>query len=332
MKKLFALLTAMMMALTLTACAEKKTEEQKQAESALEALGISEDEAEELANDLAEALGIDPDDYVADPNAGKDGTWGSAVSFYDGIANALDNLINGIVEANNEKLETDNPDGYWQDPAYMSLIYMPFLSTSLAMTTSVTDTAAPSTVAMVYEVWGEQDVTFTVNAPGDYTVTYKSPDWSDETIVDDVRIEMLFDKDSNSLRYVEYTNGTQSLFYEYVGLGNDVYAMQSRSDRALLTYKDGVITDVHHSMTIWEEDWETGELSDMSVRYDAEADSIWGRNDIGDDWVTERSGNLRYVFDYNGTSLVVTRMDDDYDWESDVTTWVQLDPVTMSAQ
>ena len=145
------------MMLTLCACTGGASSETKQAAKEISELTGQDVSAEdivslyELGSEMAEEMGIDPGAMAVDPSADSDATYAAAYAFYSPVINAMTNTVDSAVSANNDKLEQDNPDGYFSDPAYMILFCLPFLSVDMAFTDNFADTLSPDTVAATFK-------------------------------------------------------------------------------------------------------------------------------------------------------------------------------------
>lgn len=278
----------------------------------------------------------DPDKTAA-PNTGNEASNGlpsgdsyaEAYTFYSGLVDKLGSTISNIVDNNNARLEEEQPDTYFDDPSYMIIIYMPFLSIDMAFTSSVSETVDPASIVMAYSFMGIEDAEFTITSPGNYKISYTSEDWETGEAES---IEELMRYDNGSIRYEQRINGELDEYYEFVALGQDRYALQSKTNRAIVTYKDGKITEVLHSWTKYEEDWETGELTEWSVWYDPEADSIWGKSGIDESWVLEleSEGALERIYELKDGVLTISGQTSNTDWETGVTTFEPMEPVIIA--
>ncbi len=256
-------------------------------------------------------------------------SYADVYALFEKVTGAMESSVNNIVDANNAKLEQEKPDSYYNDPSYLIMMYMPFMSLDMAFSSMISDDVSPSTIEMTYAFLGS-DADFTVLAPGDYKLTYNTTDWQDETQINRYEERMLYS--GESIRYAQYKNGELDEFTEFISLGNDRYAIQNRTNRAVLTYKDGVITEMVHSWTIWDEDWETDIPTPESIRYDLDADSSWGRKDQDENWVRELEAQNRLERIYvlrNGT-LTISGMKSSTDWETNVTTYTAMDPIVIA--
>lgn len=236
--------------------------------------------------------------------------------YYDSIIDLLQKKIGDIIEVNNKKLQ-DAGGEYYNDPAYMIVSYLPFLTLSTDPIMFSAGTPV-STLELSYSYMGHEDAKIEQDG-NQYTVTYKDSDSDGEYVNKKV---MKFDPQTISMSYVSYRNDEVVNFYEYVGLGNDKYALVDTRDRAIVTCKDGEILTALHASNIYDEDWETGELSKESAVNVYPDDSIFGKT-VDDSWVTqhEADGAIERLYNFDGSTLKITGMKTDYDWESGETTY-----------
>lgn len=318
MKKLLALLLAVVMIFSLMACGQDQGSDDDDDSGSKKQQDPDKDPDKDPGG--SQKPGIDP---------GTVSSYAECYNLFETVIGAMETTVNDIVDTNNARLEKNDPDNYYQDPSYLTIIYMPFVSLDMAFTATITDDTPASSISMVYEMFGCEDVTFTKNAPGSYTLRYTTTDYSDESIV--YQYEEKLSYEGASLRYEQWKDGEVNAFVEFISLGGDRYALQNRTNRAVLTYKDGKITEMTHSWTIWDEDWETGEPSPESVRYDLSEDGIWGRKDLDESWVREleNDGSLERIYEVKDGGLTISGMDDDYDWETGITTYIPMEPIVI---
>lgn len=316
MKKLLALLLAIAMIFSLMACTQDRSTDDDDDDSD----GKTQQKDPNKDPEDPKKPGIDP---------GTVSNYAQCYSLFEAVIGAIDTTVNGIVDDNNARLEETNPDNYYQDPSYLTIIYMPFVSLDMAFTATITDETSASTIEMVYSMLGSENVKFTKVGPGNYSITYTNTDWQDESIVDTYEDKAVYQ--DRSIRFESWKNGEIQAFVEFVSLGNDRYALQNRTNRAVLTYKDGKITEMTHSWTIWDEDWEAGEPSADSVCYDLSKDGILGRKDLDESWVREleNDSSLERIYEVKDGGLTISGMDDEYDWETGITTYAPMEPIVI---
>lgn len=311
MRKFLALLLVLMLVLTLAACGGKDAQKPSGGKT-----------KQPTSTESTDKPGNSP---------GKD--YATCYAFYSEMTNKLSQTILEIVENNNTRLEEENPEGYFNDPSYLMLfLYLPFLSIDMAFTAAVTDTVEPAAIAMTYAFLGIDDVSFTVLSPGNYKITFTTKDREDETITKHVEETMKYEKES--IRYVQRVDGEVDEFYEFISLGGDRYAIQSKNARAIVTYKDGQIIQVLHSDNMYEMDRNTGNLTEWSVVYDPDSDSAWGRKDLDEDWVLEleSSGGLERIYELKNGTLTISGQKSKYDWETDETSYEPMEPIVIPAK
>ncbi len=265
---------------------------------------------------------------TSDSADGPGNSYASAYSFYTEMTQELSTLVMDIVDNHNAKLEEENPDGYFYDPSYyLMLAYMPFSSLNMAFTATVDETTDSSAIEMAYSFLGFKDVKFIRTGKGEYTIT-SSYENSDGTVTS---YEEYMKFSDGSLSYNHFTNGEQTEYLEFVNLGNNRYAVQNESARALITYKNGEITSLVHSSNKYETDWETGALTDWSVVNEYPTESIWGRDDLDEDWVLEK-GEDAYIKIYSLTSdtLTITGLDKNTDWSTGEISFVPMSPIVIT--
>ncbi len=262
---------------------------------------------------------------------GKD--YATCYSFYLELVTELGDTLNTIVTDHNARLEKENPAGYFSDPSYlMMFLYLPFVSIDMALTAAVTDDIDPYVFATAYRILGVEDAQLTVISSGNYKITYTMQDRDNEGKTKSV--EQLLRYESESIRYEQRIDGELDEFYEFIALGNDRYALQGITDRAIVTYKDGQITEVLHSVNKYEMDYDTRMPKEGSVFYDPEADSAWGRKDLDENWVLalESSGGLERIYELKDGTLTISGQKSTYDWQTGVTTYEPMVPVVITVK
>lgn len=255
-----------------------------------------------------------PDEGGSAPSLDKIGTYADAYEFYNNMESALEKAVTDPYEAYIELLETEKPDTYYNDPTYMTMLYMPFLSIDLAFTATFTDAVSPSTIQAAFSIMGMEDVSFKVQSPGSYQVLFKGTDSDDIPYQGEIKAE--YDASSKSLHFIEYHDNELNTFIEFISLGGDRYALQNKSNRALITYRDGKVVELYHLANIYNSNYETGELSAQTKIY-GESDFIWGKTDMDRSWVTEfKEENGATLYELTETKLIIQRNKEDRDWQS----------------
>ena len=248
-------------------------------------------------------------------------SYADAYDFHTGMVEKMTSLVTRSAEANNERLEEALPSGYASDPTYWSPFFLPFVSISMAYTSSLGSSSSNAGTIMVYQMFGGDDVKCNETGNGKYEITY--------TDSDSVPIRVLaeFDQPTGSMRFVEYSDGKLSEFLEFVGLGGDRYAVQDDQCRAIITYKNGEVTDFSFAQLIQDVDWETDEL--VYGKEWGESDFIFGRGGMDDNWVRaggELNNLLRSTAD---GQLTVHKQASTYDYNTGKSSYSWNDPFTI---
>ena len=146
---------------------------------------------------------------------------------------------------------------------------------------------------MMHQIWtgfGVKDMEITRTAAHTYEVTGIRAGMPDPFL-----ISCAFDPQSGSLRLVETNGEFVSELIEFVPLGEDRYAFQTLSERAVITYKDSEITAFAYSL-----------LKSEMAGYDPESDGIFKKTGLNEEWVMaagENSYSQRVTYD--GTVLKI---------------------------
>ena len=223
-------------------------------------------------------------------------------AFYkEKLVPALTARVSADLAAAKQALEEREPGLAEEDAAYFNPV-IPFISMGMELTAGFCDGMDAAFVQSSYGDFGYEGVEYTLAAPGSYRVCY-SDELEDGSVFS---YEDSCEYSEGSIRYRSETNGSVIDFCECVALGGGVYALQSLTCRALVTMKDGVIREYSYSETVYEIDWDAGKPTSASVTHDAEADSIWNRTDLTEEWVTECADHspLRRVFILNSDGLL----------------------------
>ena len=216
--------------------------------------------------------------------------------FYNGLRSELCAEINEKLGENNALIEAREPENFASQPAYVNdLPLILFESAELDQHVQFCESPEKASVEECYADYGYENVEFTELGPSSWQVVYSDENESGSiTEYTDV-----FVKNGASIRCEKLTDGVSSDFFEFVSLGCDRYALENATCRAVVTYSSGRIVDFVCSETRFENDWDTWQPTSWSVSYDASADSIFNRAELGRDWVLEKdaSGGLLRAFE-----------------------------------
>ena len=326
-KRLLTILLVLSMLFALCACGDADTSPG----TADGNTGNSASDSKESRSGTIDTSGGDTDGGGADKikdNYALPDDYTSGYDFYTRIADKLTALVTDTIDANNKRLEEADPNAFFNSDQYMLLLFLPYNSLGMAMTSGFGKDATVSTIKSTYSILGGDGVQVTQNANGGFIIAYQSEDYLTKEKQDIVEI---IDYSNGSIRYETTTNGVTQAFYEFVSLGNDRFAMQSRTHRSILTYKNGEITELTHSYTVYEEDWETGELSPQSKFYDSTADSIWGRKELDESWVLEHQAQdaLERIFKVKDGVMTVEGVKINTNWDTGESTYTPMEPIEM---
>ncbi len=256
-------------------------------------------------------------------------SYAGAYTRFEAVNNALLNKLEGIIEPYNEKREAEDENYHSLSDDYRGGWLLPFMSIDFAFTATLDESTArdSSSLAMALGFFGATNVAVNRNGANDYTVTFDTEEGESETYL------CKWDPASDSLRYVSLGGASDGsdFFMEYTALGNGAYALQSPTERAIVTFTGDDVTSLIY--TINRSDMETGGLPAVSPRYDADADSIFGKTGLTSDWATAKRDDLATIYQYDGAALSVERCVMEYEGEWGAYTgrnWIWKDAVTIT--
>ncbi len=201
------------------------------------------------------------------------------------IRDALDVLMNEINDKHNEA----HPYGDPENTEGADWTFMLF-SLELAFTASFTeDDEALQAVKIAFEFFGGTDIVIEHPAKNHYEVLYTANSGSKMKMV------ALFDPNSGGLSYTGYTDGVAESLYEFIPIGGNQFAFQTRSERAIIEYKDGeILSFVYTSIT-------------ADDAYYTSADSIFGKGSAANQKWVDGKGADGYgdYYTYDGKTLVM---------------------------
>lgn len=233
----------------------------------------------------------------------RGGDFNSCAAFYKGMTDALTTYVDVAIGANNERIMDSNPSGYESDPAYLPIIYAPFASGNLDFFATLGSTTEEVKAAI--EEIGFFNVEYDRNSNGEHSVRYCDEDDSGEVIT----IEERAAYQNSSIRFERIENGRTVEFSEFVWLGGDMYALQNMSERAIIEYDGKMIKRFTHAQNRFShESEETGDPYAWSVKNAPDTDSIWGRTDMDEAWVLQKSAvnGIYMVFELNYGTLNIS--------------------------
>lgn len=253
--------------------------------------------------------------------------------FYDAITASLISRVNGISEAYNAKIEAGEDAASQR----VNLYYLPFLDMESIDAVYFNEGTSLDTIKKACEKSGYENVTVENTGTNEYTICYDKRDPEETAEAEEApadegeesaeplgtvyNMKKVFKGvygEEPSFAFYCYTNGELSSFLEYKALGGDRYALMDMSNRVLLSYKDGEVSEMLHAKNIYDYDWAAGRIGSKTVLNAYPEESIWERGDITEDWVTEHEsqGCIYRLYKLSGNSLAVTGLNEDYNYDT----------------
>ncbi|MCL2867541.1 MAG: hypothetical protein FWF47_07275 [Clostridia bacterium] len=214
-------------------------------------------------------------------------SYADAYQLHSDLTTAMLDAYESLTEAHDEGLEYDDPS------SLAMILFLPFLSIDMAFTASLKEDAEASAALAAFAFFGITDAALTRQAPHDYIITYANPD--------ELPVEMHceFSPETGALRFTQYTDGALKQFQELVPLDGNRYALQSKHQRALVTYADGRLGGFIYS-GIAQSLFGEGDTS-----YDVVRDGIYpDASGLNEAWVTERD-DVQLCITLDGFTLTV---------------------------
>ena len=214
---------------------------------------------------------------------GKATSYAHAYEQLSKIQEDMNELLTKLNDKHNEGLD-------YGDDGFTGIYYfLVLLSMDLAFTATLSEENYEY-VAMAYS-WMGFEAFVTRPRANEYIISYKTEDG------DSYVQECKFDTSTGSLSFVSKENGAISNFYEFVNLGSDKYAFQTKSERAVVTYKDGVVLNLAYSSY--------NPYSDDKT-YDPSKDGIYPGKSVDANWVfADGIDSYRNAYQYDGSALKI---------------------------
>ncbi|MGI5970320.1 MAG: hypothetical protein ACOX7P_01160 [Oscillospiraceae bacterium] len=267
MKRIFALLLALSIFLSLAACSDEAS-----------------DEKNRTAESFAEAAA-------------------QAEQIYKSAIDRLRDIVDGYLK----KLESENPDYYQSDayflPMYINFLsdYRPLMAYVYpdSEESDVKNLFQESGYYVSkFEHKGEAyDIDFT--APGEDGELHSRRIEAQFDNASGSFKYFLYDTDSGS-------GNTLLEFFEFSPQGGGSYAMQDLYTRMFITYSDGEIMNFVISEMKYSEDY-SGKLGSDIRKNSPDDDSIYAVTDLTSDWATEKGEDLANIYALSGGVLTVER-------------------------
>lgn len=232
---------------------------------------MNDDEADFLAKLLKSEV-MAPPDEPGSPIISIAEDYAGACKQIDVIKKALNTLVNRAVLTHDKSAAEDKNFS----TAFISFNML--TSGNLSFTSYLSENEKDrDTLAIIWTGLGVSDMKVERTDTHTYELTGKRAGMEAPFL-----IRCAFSPSSGALRLVETNDDRVDDLLEFVPLGGEKFAFQTKSERAVVTYKDGKITAFSYSLL----QSETGE-------YSPDADSIFDRSGLDEAWVMA-SGEERF--------------------------------------
>lgn len=230
------------------------------------------------------------------------GTYADAYLLYRSLCNALQEEVGRRLDVHNAALEKDNPEGFFMDPSYLILVYMPFYTSGPTVGSAL---AAP-TVDLAQELMRSYwpDAVLQQSGENVYQADYTYTDLPENGgATHNCRCIWEFDPSAGSFRVTGYTDEVMTEFTEFIPQGNDTYLLYTMEDKALVTYIGGTVTELYHAHMINEPalgefagDVRTNSLMSYDFFPTVAADKRWITEEIDAQYIiTLRDDDMTYT-------------------------------------
>lgn len=230
------------------------------------------------------------------------GSYADAYLLYRSICTAMQEEVGRRLDVHNAVLEKDNPEGFFMDPAYLILVYMPFHTSGPTVGSALAEPQTDIAQQLMRAYW--PDAVLQQSAETVYQADYTYTDLPENGgAMHSCRCIWEFDPAAGSFRVTGYTDGVMTEFTEFIPQGGDTYLLYTMDDKALVTYADGAVTELYHAHMIHEQpmgefpgDIRTNSLMSYDFFPSVAADKRW---------ITEEP-NARYIITLRDGSMTYT--------------------------
>lgn len=176
-------------------------------------------------------------------------SYADAYLLYRSVCTALQEEVNYRLDVHNTALEEANPEGYFMDPAYLILVYMPFYTNGPTVGSALAAPDAAMAQEMMRAYW--PDAVLQQLDEHMYQADYTYSDLPENGgATHQCTCTWEFDPAAGSFRVTGYTDGMVTEFTEFIPQGNDTYLLYTMDDKALVTLADGAVTELYHAHMI----------------------------------------------------------------------------------
>lgn len=238
MKRIVSLILCLLLLLSLCAC--------QKSESAPTPTEAPAPAATEVPAAPAEQPAATPESVAAPEGIGS---YADAYLLYRSICTAMQDEVNLRLDAHNAALEEANPEGYFMDPGYLILVYMPFYTNGPTVGSALAEPRLDVAQELMRSYW--PDAVLRQNDTNVFQADYTYSDLPENGgATHQCSCTWEFDPASGAFRVTGYTDGMVTEFTEFVPQGDDVYLLYTMDDKALVTYADGAVTGIYHARMI----------------------------------------------------------------------------------
>ena len=220
-------------------------------------------------------------------------SYAESYNLFSDISNKLGELCAEKIQEHNQKLADKYPDSYLENSDYIATTVFPFYEIDIALTASIDETMTNELLGNVFDAFGLKNSKFTRNTTNDYSITF------DNNSGDAIIFICKYNPANGAFLFLDKIdakdgNDTVKAMIEFLPLGENKYAIQSLTERAIVTYKGGVITNAVYSKNIYNVDY-TGALSDIEVLYNIYEDSIYPDRKPDDNFAIKNKDELETI-------------------------------------
>lgn len=217
--------------------------------------------------------------------------YAGAASRIAAIQEALDKLVNKSVVIYAKTLSAD-------EQSTLNFITFSLLrSADLSFTQLLNEEQANiDTVVQTWEQYGCTDVKMKHDKPHDYTMTGKRAGMDDP-----FAMHCVYSPEQDALSISDINGIDPVELFEFTPLGNDQYAFQTLYERAIVGYKDGVISSLVYSL----------KPRSIELAYNLKTDNVYPNAAGADEaWVrASGDGGFEQVIVFDGTKLQISAVD-----------------------
>ncbi len=309
-KRLTAIVVAGAMALALTACSggsgNNGSDNSKTDSTAPAASGT--DSSQVTVSGDGSQTTVDTSSAQQSVKSGND-----LYDFYSALTDKMSDTVSELVNKHNESVGSDYT-------AMVNILYMPFSSIRF-LDLAFFNGSSAETVKSSFKMLGNDDVEVTENSKNDYTIEYTAtPVSSGKSYKSKTNIRI--DPENLGVSIVFYRDGVLESFTDMQYIGSDRYALSTETDRAIVTYKDGNITEIFHAQNTYQPDYDKGGFTEDSFIYEYnDSSSVYGKKTVDESWVKEaESHNALYrLYEYKDGVMKITGLKEVYSYSNPIT-------------